>query len=173
MQEAGVRFRPPITDHRSPSTCPAAFSLVEVTLALAVMAIGLIAILGLIPRGVQSGRDAADNTLAATIAHDIFNAIRTQPFTAVNLSAYGYPVTPYNLSQTILPPNPVYLDAAGFSTSVAADSYFRVNLTFQPESLVTPTVLRGVTATVTWPANPGVTWPVNTNVFVTEIASYQ
>ncbi|HUI08250.1 MAG TPA: prepilin-type N-terminal cleavage/methylation domain-containing protein [Verrucomicrobiae bacterium] len=152
------------------------FSLVEVTIALAVMAIGLVAILGLLPRGVQSSRNAADNTLAATIAHDVFNAIRTQPFTAVSLNAYGFGTSPYNL-QNAYPglgsSVAAYFDQSGLTPETAEDDYFRVDLSFQPHTLPTVLPLSTVTATVFWPAKSGMTTFLNTNVFVTEIANYQ
>jgi uncharacterized protein (TIGR02598 family) len=157
------------------------FSLVEVTIAVAVVAIGLIAILGLIPQGVQSSRDAADRTLAATIAQDLFDAVRSQLFTNVNLSSYGtFPNqlgNAYNLQNSYLkyPLATTYFDQSGLSPSTVQDSYFRVDLTFEaqapPPPAVTP-VLSLVTATVSWPAKPGMTTFLNTNVFVTEVALY-
>jgi len=159
----GHRFRSLITDHRSPFTRRSAFTLVEVTLALAVMAIGLIAILGLIPQGVQSSRGAADNTIAATIVQDTFSRIRQ------NVMTVTWPPTPPW-------PSPItastYYDVGGTNIETAAQNqYFLVQLTSsggsEPNLLV-------ITATVTWPANSSMTaLPINTKVFVTEIARYQ
>ena len=68
-----------------------AFSLIEVVLALAVSAIGLVAILGLLPQGLQASRDAADNTISATIVHDIFSTLRASPFlNATNVYSLGF-----------------------------------------------------------------------------------
>src|SRR5258707_8255808 len=97
------------------------FTLVEVMLALAIVSIGLIAILGLLPTGLRSARDAADNTISATVIQDVFNTIRTQPFASVDLnSAFGFPAIPsqpnppYNL-QNNYPVITAYFDQAVFS----------------------------------------------------------
>lgn len=52
------------------------FSLVEVVLALAVLASGIILILGLFPTSLQAGRKATDQTMAAMIAQDELNDYR-------------------------------------------------------------------------------------------------
>src|SRR6266850_1533954 len=134
------------------------FSLVEVTLALAVMAIGLIAIIGMIPQGVQSSRDAADNTLVATIVHDTFNQMRLRALTGT-----GWPPSAQN----------VYYDAAGTNiVTTIPDEYFHVVVTSQL-SPSTPN-LYVVAARVTWPDKSSMTVPpTSTNVFATQIANYQ
>ena len=136
----------------------AAFSLVEVTLALAVAAIGLVAILGLIPQGVASSRDAADNTMAATIVHDTFNQIRQQM------------MQPTSAWPPLSTPQHIYYDAAGTNqfTLPSAGTYFDVQLVPQ----VTPNLLT-VTAIVTWPVKSPTAKPFNTNVFFTSVANYQ
>ena len=52
------------------------FSLIEVTLAIGVIAFALLAILGLIPIGMRSGRESIDATRTAQIAQDVVNRIR-------------------------------------------------------------------------------------------------
>lgn len=52
------------------------FSLVEVTLAIGVIAFALIAIMGLIPIGTKSGRDSIDATRTSMIAQTVFNRIK-------------------------------------------------------------------------------------------------
>lgn len=54
----------------------AAFSLVEVTLAIGIIAFGLLAIIGLLPVGMNSGRESVDATHAQLIAQDVFDRIR-------------------------------------------------------------------------------------------------
>jgi uncharacterized protein (TIGR02598 family) len=140
-----------------------AFSLVEVTLALAIMAIGLIAIIGMIPQGVQSSRDAADNTLAATIVHDTFNQLRQEAVTT-------WP--PPSLATS---PN-LYYDvvATNATTSQTVDSYYHVHLTSLPGTvagLPAPNLLLVVTAVVSWPTKSAA--PLNNITNVTQIANYQ
>jgi len=167
-----------------------AFSLIEVVLALAVASIGLVAILGLLPQGLQASRDAADNTVSATLVHDIFSMIRASPFTSVtNADSLGFnlhnlPVTQpvslgiFNNSAVGCNNNSSlvvssYFDKAGFiPVTTNADFYYKVVLTFQPECPPngTPASVSMVTATVVWPALS--VSPINTNVFVTKVSQY-
>lgn len=52
------------------------FSLVEVTLAIGIVGFGLIAILGLIPVGLRSGRESVDASRTSLIAQDAINRTR-------------------------------------------------------------------------------------------------
>jgi len=63
--------------HRNRSI--AAFSLVEVTLALGVAAFCLIAVLGLVPVGVQTNRNATSQTFATNILSGVVSDIRASP----------------------------------------------------------------------------------------------
>jgi prepilin-type N-terminal cleavage/methylation domain-containing protein len=164
-----------------------AFSLIEIVVALAVISIGLMAVVGLIPQGLQASRDAADNTISATLVDDIFATIRTSPFTSVtNVDSLGFnlhtlpvaqPVSLATFNNSLLPiPSSLivssYFDKAGFiPASTNADFYYKVVLTFQPEAPAgTPAAVSTVTATVVWPALSPI--PINTNVFVTKVAYY-
>ncbi|HTS19674.1 MAG TPA: prepilin-type N-terminal cleavage/methylation domain-containing protein [Verrucomicrobiae bacterium] len=137
------------------------FSLVEIVIALAVVSLGLIAVIGLIPQGTQAGRDAADNTLAATIAHDTLNTMRLTALTT-------WPPTAPPIS---------YYDAQGTNsvnnfTTDPQDAYFHIVVT--PTLSATIPNLYVVTAMITWPDKPGITVaPPNTNIFVTTIADYE
>jgi uncharacterized protein (TIGR02598 family) len=53
-----------------------AFSLIEVTLAIGVIAFALVAILGLLPVGMRSGREAMDATRTSLIAQDVVTRLR-------------------------------------------------------------------------------------------------
>lgn len=67
-----------------PSVSSAAgFTLVEVSLAIGVAAIAILALLGMTSMGVQIGRLAVDDTITATIAQDIFAGLRGQEFSAL------------------------------------------------------------------------------------------
>jgi type II secretory pathway pseudopilin PulG len=154
--------------------------LIEVMLALAIIAIGLIAIIGLLPSGVQASRNAADNTVAATIIQDVFSTIRATPFAIVDLSGFRFaPAGPYDLGAYNGAPV-AYFDQSGFSVVLVGpnanpeDSYFRVDIAFAPQPPV-PAVLSEITATVSWPAKPNLPLSANANttIFLTRVAQYE
>jgi type II secretory pathway pseudopilin PulG len=57
----------------------AAFSLIELTLALGVAAFCLIAVFGLVPVGVQTNRNATSQTFATNILSGVVSDIRASP----------------------------------------------------------------------------------------------
>lgn len=56
-----------------------AFSLVEVTFAIAVAAVALIAIIGMLPQAMEMGRDSADRTAIGTIMEDAHDRMEGLP----------------------------------------------------------------------------------------------
>jgi uncharacterized protein (TIGR02598 family) len=141
----------------SRSTSPAGFTLVEIMIALGVIALGLIAVVGLIPQGLQASRDAADNTMAATIVQDTFSTLRQQALVTFPPS---------------IPAQPLYYDEAGTNQvpKTSPFCYYQVHLAQQSTAN-----LVNIAATVMWPFNPSLPSvpPLNTNVYVTTIANYQ
>jgi uncharacterized protein (TIGR02598 family) len=90
-----------------------AFSLVEVVLALGVVAFAIVAILGIIPTGLSTSHSAQDDTRSAQIAQDFINSMASQAqtnFAAVKLTIPGNA-------------NPPTLDLTSSSTSPAAQLY--------------------------------------------------
>jgi len=67
----------------------AAFSLVELTLALGVAAFCLIAVLGLVPVGVQTNRNATSQTTATNILSSVVSDMRATLPTASTSTKYG------------------------------------------------------------------------------------
>ncbi|MFL6515581.1 MAG: hypothetical protein ACJ8M1_11225 [Chthoniobacterales bacterium] len=55
-----------------------AFTLAEVVVALGIVAFAIVAILGLMPVGLATGRSAQDESRAPQIAQDIINSIASQ-----------------------------------------------------------------------------------------------
>lgn len=55
------------------------FSLIEVLVALVVMAVGMLGIAGLYVEGLQAGRSAAYRSVAITLAADMADRIRANP----------------------------------------------------------------------------------------------
>jgi len=70
----------------SPAACPphprrlAAFSLIEVILAIGIVALAFIPLLGLLPTGLQSFRSAVDQTVASQIAQKIAGEAQQSDF---------------------------------------------------------------------------------------------
>jgi uncharacterized protein (TIGR02598 family) len=121
----------------------AAFSLVEVTLALGVAGFCLIAVFGLLPVGVQTNQRATSQTAAASIIANVVADLRATPNPPRINTSVQYEIT----FGTTKPP--LYFDGAGqFSTSLGPNSRYQLNVTFPWTSGNT----YGANLKVTWPA---------------------
>jgi uncharacterized protein (TIGR02598 family) len=135
-----------------PSACNSnavAFSLVEVVLALGVASFCLIAILGLMPVGVQTNRNATSQTAATNIMAAIVADLRTTP--AVATTSPQFAIT-FGAEKTL------FFDASGqVSTSLGPDSRYRLNITWNSA----PAGLQYAVLKVTWPApvDPAIATP--------------
>lgn len=129
----------------------AAFSIVEVVLALGVIGFALLAIIGLLPIGLQSGRASIQETRATHLASDVFTTLRSQPFTAASLSLLGGSSTinlmTENTAQGSQGPL-LYADYEG--RFVGAPDYFKIEIRFRnaPDGLV-PQTANQVTLRIT------------------------
>ncbi len=84
----------------------AAFSLVEVTLALGIAAFCLIAVFGLIPVGVQTNRNANSQTAATNIIAAVVSDLRATPKANTTSTQFGISVPTdarTGVAQTCLP----------------------------------------------------------------------
>ena len=133
----------------------AAFSLVEVTLALGIAAFCLIAVFGLMPIGVQTNRNATFQTAAGNIISAVVTDLRTMPKTSGTWSGtsvqFGIPLQP---STTLYK---LYFDGQGrFTTSLSADSRYQLNVTFPVKGNLTYADIK-----LAWPAavDPATTTP--------------
>jgi uncharacterized protein (TIGR02598 family) len=79
-----------------------AFSLVEVTLAMAIAAVALVSIIGMLPQGMQTMRDAGDRAIQARIHQQILGELQMTPFGSNGKS----PLDDYNDLE-------IYYDAQG------------------------------------------------------------
>lgn len=126
----------------------ASFSLVEVVLALGIVAIGLVSILGLFPTGLNASRDSANETRASEMSQGIFATLRGQDFT--NAWLYG---TILDMSSSNQPPAILYADAEGQNITNAAFPNWAFQLTLSFSNSV-PGLAGGganqVTAIVSW-----------------------
>jgi uncharacterized protein (TIGR02598 family) len=118
----------------------AAFSLVEVTLALGIAAFCLIAVFGLMPVGVQTNRNATSQTAATNILSNVIADLRATPKTSATSSQFA--IT-FGTDATL------YFDNAGqFLTSLGTDSRYQLNVTWNASP---PTGLQYADLKVTWP----------------------
>src|SRR6266446_10529102 len=119
----------------------AAFSFVELTLALGIAAFCLIAVFGLMPIGVQTNRNATSQSRATNIMAAVIADLRATPRT--NTTSSQFAIT-FGTNATL------YFDGAGqFSTSLGANSRYRLNVTWNASA---PTGSPYADLKVTWPA---------------------
>jgi uncharacterized protein (TIGR02598 family) len=121
----------------------AAFSLVEVTLALGVAGFCLIAVFGLLPIGVQTNQRSLSQTAATAILSSVVADMRATPKTLPTSAQYQIQ---FGFTKTL------YFDGAGqFTTLPATNSRYQLNVTFPSNG----GLIYGATYAdlkVTWPA---------------------
>jgi uncharacterized protein (TIGR02598 family) len=146
------------------------FSLIEVVLALSIVAVGLISIIGLFPQGLTSAKNAVDDSICGMIAQDVIasrkvdiqtgvSTIGVSPISALWYTANGAPLTNNPVSPT--------------------NAMFQVLITATPV-IGLPNNINNVESTqvqILWPwySSQTVTKtpaPPNTNTFCTEITKY-
>jgi Tfp pilus assembly protein PilV len=152
----------------------AAFSLIEVTLALGVAAFCLIAVFGLMPVGVQTNRNATSQTSATNIMAAVVADLRATPKTATTSTqlALGFSgCTPPSSAQ-------LYFDSEGqviarcnccndtIDNSQGTNPRYRWSVTY-PTS---PTGLPYLNLKVTW---PGAATPANASGSVETLAAFE
>ena len=144
----------------------AAFSLVELTLALGIAALCLVTVFALVPIAVLTNRNATSQTAATNIAALAVADLRAAK-TASPMLAIAMPTDPTSSPQFV-PPNVVpcsggqtsntsqirYFDSQGQSTfSITSTSLYRLIVTFVKNTTATATTgATYVNVRVTWPA---------------------
>ena len=134
----------------------AAFSLVELTLALGIAAFCLITVFALVPVAVQTNRNATSQTAANNVIASVIADMRGTP-RGVSPSAQFAINLPANAASPADPPpcsgtHTLYFDGQGQATTViGADSRYRLIITFvrNPTGATAPTYAR---LKVSWPA---------------------
>ena len=117
----------------------AAFSLVEVTLALGIAAFCLIAVFGLMPVGVQTNRNATSQSVATNIMTAVVSDLRA---TTTNTSSQ-FAIT-FGTNKTL------YFDGTGqFTSSLSTNSRYQLNVTWSSSGW---NGLSYADVKVTWPA---------------------
>jgi uncharacterized protein (TIGR02598 family) len=127
----------------------AAFSLVEVTLALGIAAFCLIAVFGLVPVAVMTNRNATSQTRATNIMASVVADLRATPNSNTTSTQFG--ITFGNCKR-------LYFNSEGQvvssglcnpSTQVPPTSRYQVNVTWSDSGW---SQLRYADVKVTWPA---------------------
>ncbi len=139
--------------HRKPEIrISAAFSLVEVTIALGVAGFCLLAILGLLQTGLTSEKATAGQTAAGGILTAVFSDIASTPATNSTTPVFQFSLA----NQTPASPQTVYFSEVGEPTGNVGeppdeDSRYRASVGIQspPANSTAPAVARIL---VTWPA---------------------
>jgi uncharacterized protein (TIGR02598 family) len=133
-----------------------AFSLVEITLALGVATISLLAVFGLLTTALQINHSSVEQTASIEILTAVASDLRATPIATDTSLQFGIAI-PTNTT--------LYFDAAGQSSRTPSnDSRYRTVITFLPSG-------GGRTATrlnlrITWPAGAD---PANANTRASEV----
>ncbi len=83
--------------HASRFTSSSGFSLVEVMIAIGIVAFAVVGILTAFPVGIEAARDSRDENTAAMIADSVFTAMRSQHFGGTSImggNAFVWPEVP-------------------------------------------------------------------------------
>ena len=124
----------------------AGFSLVEVTFALGIAAFCLITVLGMIPVGVQTNRNATSQTAVTNIMAAVVADLRATPKATDTSLQFAIR---FGTNTTL------YFDNAGqFTTSLGANSRYQLNITWSGSS-----TLRYADVKVIWPPTVATTSP--------------
>jgi len=131
------------------------FSLIEVVLALGVVAFAIVAILGMVPAGLSASHGAQDETRAAQIAQAILSSLASQSqtqFTNVQLALNDKSST--SLDLTAAPTTTtVYADKDGKLASTPAGAIYAVAIMTDNAPVgFDPQYANKVTVSVAWPA---------------------
>jgi uncharacterized protein (TIGR02598 family) len=124
----------------------AAFSLVEVTLAIGIAAFCLITVFALVPVAVLANRNATSQTAATNVIASVIADIRATGPTVSTSRQYGV---------TFGTPKTLYFDGAGqFTTSLSTNSRYQLNVTWNTSNLTgsCSPALPCADLKVTWPA---------------------
>jgi len=131
------------------------FSLLEVVIALGVIAVGIVGVLAVFPTALQTGRSAQDETRAAHIAQSVFGSLvagATSQFNAVPL-----PPTPsIDLTASSSPTSPtLYADNDGNLIPNSTNSAYAIFIYTNNAvpGFTDPASANLVTVRLAWPAN--------------------
>lgn len=121
-------------------TAAGAFSLVEVTLAMGLVSVAVIATFGLISIGLNSARDSTDDTVTSLIFQDLGARLQGQPMVPKVL-------TPYYYSK----------EGVAVKTAAQKDAYYQATITLgKPVGTSADADVLSAVVEVKWPVVNGV-----------------
>jgi uncharacterized protein (TIGR02598 family) len=136
----------------SPRTSSAGFTLTEVVISVGVVATAFVAIVGLLPAGLDASRRAANSTVTAAILEDLNNRLKGQPLPQAAGSA------PTAVSASF---SPAYFDDHGvfLDPSIQSNNSRRlyradVQIGFWSAQPTGTSGLRPITIRISWPVDP-------------------
>jgi len=142
------------------------FSLVEVTLALGVAAICLLAIFGLLPIGLNSNQASVEQTVAASLARAIVTDLRATPLTTG--TAVKSPTFKIDMPTSTATSHTLWLDEGGGSVGIidqpanpSTNPRYRALITITPPPSTAPKTATFVRLLISWPALADKTANVN------------
>lgn len=163
----------------TPRNSPAAFSLIEVTLALGIAAFCLLTVFGLLPLGLNSTQNAAEQTTVAGIATAISSDLHGTPVitssTGAATSQFNFPLpSPGGATGSIPVMHTLYFngdgspvlvnDKPGVDSDAPSTARYRATVRIGPDPTlykVAPgnaTTLYKVWILITWPALADPNW---------------
>jgi len=141
------------------------FSLAEVVIALGVITVGIVAVLGVFPTSLQTGKSAQDETRAAHVAQSVIGSLAASAsthFSNAQLPLYASPSpapSPLSINLTTnsgtTPAATLYADNDGklFSNSTLATYVIFIYTNTAVPGFTDPASANQVTVRVAWPAN--------------------
>lgn len=145
-----------------------AFSLIEVTIALGITTFCLVPIIGMLPVGLRSLKNANEQAGAAAVVSQIATAIRNASTDAngtVYTNTFGGTDSPKQISYSIgggqSTPNLGALTLGGTPATNTFEERFKTQVTIIPPNAGDP--LGTAIISVAWPAAANPTWNASTN----------
>ena len=133
----------------------AAFSLVEVTLALGIAAFTLLAVFGLMPIGMNAARFSTEQTMASDLATQLVADLTQTPGTEAQSERFGIP---FPTGTAVVSSTLYFTDGQTASTSPGVSSRYRAVISLKRLD-TTKTATVGAVS-ITWPALPGTNQPL-------------
>ena len=148
-----------MTDAQTPPfRCRQGFTIIEVALAIAIIALGIVAIIGLLPTGLDVIRDASSTTQMANIAEDFITQYQQRALDSAFYS--GLPTA------GVLPTSTF---TTNVTTSESAIPYtVKVDVSNTGFPIITPSPTGTISRVAIQISYPG----SRTNTFITEVARY-